>query len=83
MIQLVGKGATLELTLVLKVYRVLNIIGVDEAGRGPLVGNVVVAAVIFPANFYIQGLTDSKKLTEKKRENFYSQITQDCLWSVA
>ena len=61
----------------------LNIIGVDEAGRGPLVGNVVAAAVIFPTNFYIEGLTDSKKLTEKKRENFYSQITQDCLWSVA
>jgi ribonuclease HII len=61
----------------------LNIIGVDEAGRGPLVGNVVAAAVIFPVNFYIEGLTDSKKLTEKKRENFYSQITQDCLWSVA
>jgi ribonuclease HII len=49
--------------LALKVYRVLNIIGVDEAGRGPLVGSVVAAAVIFPVNFYIEGLTDSKKLT--------------------
>jgi len=67
----------------LKVYRVLNIIGVDEAGRGPLVGNVVAAAVIFPANYYIEGLTDSKKLTEKKREDFYSKITQQCFWSVA
>jgi ribonuclease HII len=66
----------------LKVYRVLNIIGVDEAGRGPLVGNVVAAAVIFPANFYIEGLTDSKKLTEKKREDFYFQITHQCSWSV-
>jgi len=61
---------------------VLNIIGVDEAGRGPLVGSVVAAAVIFPANFYIEGLTDSKKLTEKKRENFYFQITNQCSWSV-
>ena len=61
----------------------LNIIGVDEAGRGPLVGNVVAAAVIFPVNFYIEGLTDSKKLTEKKREDFYSIITQECFWSVA
>ena len=69
-------GATIEPILDLKVYRVLNIIGVDEAGRGPLVGNVVAAAVIFPANYYIEGLTDSKKLTEKKREDFYSKITQ-------
>jgi len=75
-------GATLELTLGLKAYRVLNIIGVDEAGRGPLVGNVVAAAVIFPVNFNIEGLTDSKKLTEKKREDFYLQITNQCFWSV-
>jgi len=75
-------GATLELTLGLKVYRVINIIGVDEAGRGPLVGNVVAAAVIFPANFHIEGLTDSKKLSEKKREDFYLQITNQCFWSV-
>ena len=61
----------------------LKIIGVDEAGRGPLVGSVVAAAVIFPANFYIEGLTDSKKLTERKREDFYSKITQQCFWSVA
>ena len=60
----------------------LNIIGVDEAGRGPLVGNVVAAAVIFPDNFYMEGLTDSKKLTEKKREDFFSQITNHCFWSI-
>ena len=59
------------------------IIGVDEAGRGPLVGSVVAAAVAFPDNFYIEGLTDSKKLTEKKRESFYAQITQHCHWAVA
>jgi len=61
---------------------VLNIIGVDEAGRGPLVGNVVAAAVIFPTNFHIEGLTDSKKLTEKKREDLYFQITSQCSWSI-
>ena len=61
----------------------MRIIGVDEAGRGPLVGSVVAAAVILPVNFYLVGLTDSKKLTEKKREYFYSKITQECLWSVA
>ena len=43
------------------------VIGVDEAGRGPLVGNVVAAAVAFPSGFTIDGLTDSKKLTEKKK----------------
>jgi len=79
---LTGTGATLGLTLGLKEYRVINIIGVDEAGRGPLVGNVVAAAVIFPANFHIEGLTDSKKLTEKKREDFYLKITNQCFWSV-
>ena len=77
-----GTGATLELILGLKVYKVINIIGVDEAGRGPLVGNVVAAAVIFPTNFHIEGLTDSKKLTEKKREDLYFQITSQCSWSI-
>ena len=42
------------------------VIGVDEAGRGPLVGSVVAAAVAFPPGFRIEGLTDSKKLSEKK-----------------
>ena len=79
---MVGTGATSELILDLKVYRVINIIGVDEAGRGPLVGNVVAAAVVFPSNFYLEGLTDSKKLTEKKREDFYLKITNQCFWSV-
>ena len=61
----------------------MTVIGVDEAGRGPLVGSVVAAAVAFPSNFYLEGLTDSKKLTEKKREDLYSQITELCHWSVA
>ena len=59
------------------------VIGVDEAGRGPLVGSVVAAAVAFPLGFKIDGLTDSKKLSEKKREALYNQITQECCWSFA
>ena len=59
------------------------VIGVDEAGRGPLVGNVVAAAVAFPSGFTIDGLTDSKKLTEKKREELYKQITGSCYWSLS
>ena len=43
------------------------VIGVDEAGRGPLVGSVVAAAVALPAGLLIDGLTDSKKLSEKKK----------------
>ena len=58
-------------------------IGVDEAGRGPLVGSVVAAAVVFPASFQIDGLTDSKKLSEKKREELYDQITKKCYWASA
>jgi ribonuclease HII len=59
------------------------IIGVDEAGRGPLVGSVVAAAVAFPASFKIEGLTDSKKLSEKKREELFTQITKKCYWASA
>ena len=50
----------------------INLIaGVDEVGRGPLVGPVVTAAVILPINYHLEGLTDSKKLTPKKRDIFY------------
>lgn len=51
-----------------------NICGVDEAGRGPLAGPVVVGAVIMPLNNIIEGVDDSKKLTEKKREELYEKI---------
>ena len=74
------------LTLVLKQFNHssdLSIIGIDEAGRGSLVGNVVAAAVILPTKFQLSGLTDSKKLSKKKREVLYSQITEQCYWSVA
>jgi ribonuclease HII len=50
------------------------IAGVDEAGRGPLAGPVVAAAVILPKNHTIKGLIDSKKLTAIKRENIYNEI---------
>lgn len=48
--------------------------GVDEVGRGPLIGPVVTACVILPHDFVLDGLTDSKKLTEKKREEYYQYI---------
>ncbi|MDA0910812.1 MAG: ribonuclease HII [Proteobacteria bacterium] len=51
------------------------IVGVDEAGRGPLVGSVVAAAVILDPDKPIAGLMDSKKLTEKKREALFTEIT--------
>ncbi len=53
--------------------------GVDEAGRGPLIGPVVAACVVLPKNFYLEGLNDSKTLSEKKRELFYSYILEHCL----
>lgn len=50
--------------------------GMDEAGRGPLAGDVYAAAVIFDDDVYIEGLDDSKKLTEKKREALFDEITE-------
>ena len=55
------------------------IAGVDEVGRGPLIGPVVASAVILPKNYQLDGLTDSKKLSEKKREMFYEIIKKDAL----
>lgn len=58
--------------------------GVDEAGRGPLVGSVVAAAVILDPNNPIQGLNDSKKLTEKKREKLFIEIQEKAIaWAIA
>lgn len=53
--------------------------GTDEVGRGPIVGPVVAAAVILPKNYKLDGLTDSKKLSEKKREKFYDILMKDAL----
>ena len=62
----------------------MRIAGVDEAGRGPLVGSVVAAAVILDPDNPIVGLNDSRKLTEKKRENLFIEIQEKALaWSIA
>lgn len=55
------------------------IAGCDEAGRGPLFGPVVCASVILPKDFVLDGLNDSKKLTEKKRESYYPIIMENAL----
>lgn len=58
--------------------------GVDEAGRGPLAGPVCAAAVILPQGLVIEGLNDSKKLSEKKREQLYDKVIENAVaWSVA
>ena len=61
-----------------------NICGIDEAGRGPLAGPVVVAGVIMPENSMIEGVNDSKKVSEKKREKLYDLILEEAIsYSVA
>ena len=55
------------------------ICGIDEAGRGPLAGPVVVGAVILPENSFIEGINDSKKISEKKREKLYEQIVNEAI----
>lgn len=55
------------------------IAGVDEVGRGPLIGNVVAACVVLPKDFKLEGLTDSKKLSEKKRNEYYEVICNEAL----
>lgn len=58
--------------------------GVDEAGRGPLAGPVVVAGVLMPLDDLIEGVNDSKKLSEKKREKLYDEIVKKAIsWHVA
>lgn len=58
--------------------------GVDEAGRGPLAGDVYAAAVILPENCDIEGLDDSKKITEKRREKLFQEIQEKALcWKIA
>lgn len=53
--------------------------GVDEVGRGPLVGPVVAACCVLPKDFVLEGLTDSKKLSEKKRNAFFDYIKDNCI----
>ena len=56
-----------------------NICGIDEAGRGPLAGPVVIAGVIMPQDSMIEGVNDSKKVSEKKREKLYDQIIEEAI----
>ncbi|WP_338781915.1 ribonuclease HII [Metabacillus sp. FJAT-52054] len=56
-----------------------TIAGIDEAGRGPLAGPVVAGAVILPEDFYLEGLNDSKKLSEAKRDFFFDVIQKEAL----
>ena len=55
------------------------IVGLDEAGRGPMAGPLVVGAVIFPEGFYDEEINDSKQLSEKKRERLYDLIIENAL----
>lgn len=55
------------------------ICGIDEAGRGPLAGPVVVASVIMPKDSMIEGVNDSKKISEKKREELYDKILEEAI----
>lgn len=74
-----GQNDLLKYEKELYVSGIEYIAGVDEVGRGPLIGPVVAAAVILPKNYMLEGLTDSKKLSEKKREEFYKIIMRDAI----
>lgn len=68
-----------------KIRKINGIIGIDEVGRGSLAGPVAVAAVFLPKNLRFRGLKDSKKLSPKKREEWFKRICArgDIFWSVA
>ena len=68
--------------LELKNKNIKYIGGVDEVGRGPLIGPVVAACCVLNDDFYLEGLTDSKKLSEKKREKFYDYIIQNSVYGI-
>lgn len=72
-----------EAILIKKQLKGLLVAGVDEAGRGPLAGPVIAAAVILKPNKRINGIADSKMLSEKERERLYARITKESLaWAV-
>ncbi len=58
----------------------LFVVGIDEAGRGPLAGPLTVAGVVFPIGYENPDIYDSKAISEKKRELLYEQIMEDALW---
>ena len=64
-----------------KLYKqnIKYICGIDEAGRGPLAGPVVVGAVILPENSFIEGVNDSKKISDKIREKIYEQFIEEAI----
>ena len=66
-----------EKELYIENYKLIG--GVDEVGRGPLVGPVVAACCVLPSDFYLEGLTDSKKLSEKKRDIFFEYIKEHAI----
>ncbi|MCC8467733.1 MAG: ribonuclease HII [Rickettsia endosymbiont of Eriopis connexa] len=66
-----------------KKYHNYIVAGIDEAGRGPLAGPVVASAVIIDNTNIILGIKDSKKLSKKKRELLYEQITNNYVWATA
>lgn len=72
-----------EQEILLTARGITPVAGIDEAGRGPLAGPVVAAAVVLPLTFRLPGLDDSKKLTPAKRESLYAALTgePDVLWA--
>jgi ribonuclease HII len=66
-----------------RLKHVIGAVGLDEAGRGPLAGPVVAAAVILPRGFRITGINDSKKLTREQREDAAARIRDRAIWAVA
>jgi len=60
----------------------VTVAGIDEAGRGPLAGPVVAAAVIIPSEFNASGINDSKKLSSLQRDKLYCYITDKCIYGV-
>lgn len=69
-----------ERDLKLEGYKCIG--GTDEAGRGPLIGPVVAACCVLPDDFKLDGLTDSKKITEKKREEMYEYIINNTIYGI-
>ena len=76
-IERLGEMFSIEESLIQKGYSVIA--GVDEAGRGPLAGDVYAAAVVLPHGILIEGLNDSKKISEKKREKLYDEICENAI----
>lgn len=74
-----GFHASLEIEIGLWSKGIRTIAGIDEAGRGPLAGPVVAAAIVFPSGTVIKGVEDSKKVSEKRREELFPLIKEQAL----